>query len=140
MSRTMLVLLAAVAVLVLAGCSKQPPEVAVNDQVPAAERTEAATEGGSEGGGGGETLTFEAEDIKFTAAPRNASAGTATIELVNNGAAQHNVTIDEAGGTVVEATGGETATGDVELEPGSYDYYCSVPGHKDLMNGTLTVK
>nr|MBA2529196.1 lipoprotein [Euzebyales bacterium] len=42
MSRTMLVLLAAVAVLVLAGCSKQPPEVAVNDQVPAAERTEAA--------------------------------------------------------------------------------------------------
>ena len=130
-----------VALLVAAaGCAKQPPEVAVNDQVPADARTEAAAAATEGGGGGDGTARFVAVDIAFESAPEELTAGTVTVELVNNGQAQHNVVFDDLGEEpVVQANGGETATGEVELEPGTYRYHCSVPGHEPTMNGEVEV-
>lgn len=84
---------------------------------------------------------FVAVDIAFEAAPDSLAAGTQTFELVNNGDVPHNVTIEELDdGPVVEADPGATATGEVELEAGSYTYYCSVPGHREAgMEGSLDV-
>ena len=51
------VVLLLVLVMATSACSKQDPEVSVNDQVPAAQRVEEAPEGAEEGGegeGGGE--------------------------------------------------------------------------------------
>jgi plastocyanin len=125
------------------GCSKQPPEVTLEQQVPAEMRTgEAASPGATEPGAPErETLQFAAVDIAFDEAPQEATAGEVTITLTNKGNIQHNVAFDELGGdVVVEANGGETATGDVELEPGIYTYFCAVPGHRAAgMEGTLTV-
>ena len=61
---------------------------------------------------------------------------------MNEGGSPHDVTFEELGDDpVVVAQGGETATGTAELEPGTYTYYCSVPGHRSAgMEGELTVE
>ena len=137
------ILVLAVAALALAACSAQDPEVTANDQVPADQQTSAAGEGGAsegagEGEGGGGDATWVAKDIEFESAPETLAAGETTITLTNNGAAPHNVTID--GETIVEAAGGATEEGTVNLEPGTYEYICSVPGHEQSMNGEITVE
>lgn len=85
--------------------------------------------------------TFVAVDIAYEEAPSTLPAGSHTIELVNDGALPHTVTMEELGDRdVVETAAGETATGEVELDAGSYTYYCSVPGHREAgMEGTLEV-
>lgn len=141
----LLLAVALVTMLALAGCSAEEPEFTAQDQIPAELRTEepAAGDGGDGGDGGGEpsgeVYTFVGIDIDYTDAPSEVAAGTVTFELVNEGGTPHDVTLEE-GGVIVEAQGGETATGDVTLEPGSYVYYCSVPGHRSAgMEGEFTV-
>lgn len=89
-----------------------------------------------------DALVFVAVDLEFSEAPSTAEAGEVTIGLDNQGAADHDVTIEELGDEIVaEAPGGETDTGTVELEAGTYTYYCSVPGHRPAgMEGTLEVQ
>lgn len=89
-----------------------------------------------------DALVFVAVDTAYEEAPTTAEAGELTLGLDNQGSAPHDVTIEEAEDeTVVEANGGETATGTIELEPGSYTYYCSVPGHRAAgMEGSLEVQ
>lgn len=109
---------------------------------------EAAAEDGEEGGeeGGGEipedALEFVAVDIDFEDAPETAEAGEATVAIDNQGNLPHDVTFEEVGEEpVVEADAGETATDTVELEPGTYTYYCSVGTHRESgMEGTLEVQ
>lgn len=147
MFRTRLPLVVAlVSVLALAGCTAEEPQFTAQDQIPADLRTEEPTgeDGSGDGGDGGgepsgEVYTFVGIDIDFSDAPTEVAAGAVTFELVNEGGILHDVTLEE-GDTVVEAPGGETATGNVTLEPGSYVYYCSVPGHRSAgMEGELTV-
>ena len=134
------ILVLVVAVLALAACTKQAPEVAVNDQVPAEQRTsasEASSEGGATGGGGG--ATWVAVDIAFDAAPESVPAGETTITLDNQGQTVHNVTINDE--VVVEAQAGSSEEGTFNFEAGeTYEYICSVPGHESLMNGEITVE
>ncbi|MDP8978487.1 MAG: plastocyanin/azurin family copper-binding protein [Actinomycetota bacterium] len=59
------------------------------------------------------------------------------------GSINHNVTFEGVndGEPAVEADGGETATGTVDLQPGTYTYFCSVPGHRAAgMEGTLVAR
>lgn len=135
------------AVLMLAACSKQAPEIDPQAQVPADQRTEAAADGGEgegdgEGDGGGGDATFVAVDLDFESAPDSLPAGENEITLVNEGQAVHDVTFEELGDeTVVSANGGETASGAATLEAGELTYYCSIPGHRGAgMEGTLTVE
>ncbi len=134
------VTLALVAVLVtgvVAGAAGMRP---LEEELAAEE----AAEGGESGGepvATGDGLTWVAVDIDFEQAPSTAPAGEATIVLVNDGGAPHNVTIPEISDEpIVEAAGGETAEGTTTLEPGTYEYICSVPGHEASMNGELTVE
>lgn len=86
-------------------------------------------------------LTFIGVDIDFSQAPDTVPPGEHVVRLVNEGLLFHDVTVEELGDrTVVGANGGEAAEGRVELEPGTYTYYCSVPGHRLAgMEGTLEV-
>ena len=71
-----------------------------------------------------------------------AAAGEITIELTSEPSVQHNVVVEGVADErpVVEAAAGDTATNTVELDVGSYTFYCSVPGHRQAgMEGTLTV-
>ena len=72
----------------------------------------------------------------------SAKAGKVTIEMTNMSPIEHNVTIAK-GTTVLGATPtfvGSTKTVTVSLKPGTYTFFCSVPGHRQAgMEGTLTV-
>src|SRR5438270_355766 len=63
-----------------------------------------------------------------------------SITLENGGKIEHNLRIDAADKQVV-AKPGQTATAEFTLDqPGSYDFFCAIPGHKEAgMRGTLVV-
>ena len=71
-----------------------------------------------------------------------AKTGKVTITMTNMAPLAHNVTITQ-GSAVLGATptfqgGSRTLT--LSLKPGTYTFYCSVPGHRQAgMEGTLTV-
>jgi plastocyanin len=71
-----------------------------------------------------------------------AKAGKVTITMTNMSPLEHNVTVAK-GSTVLGATPtfqGGTKTLTLNLKPGTYTFYCSVPGHRQAgMEGTLTV-
>lgn len=63
-----------------------------------------------------------------------------TVALVNKGLSQHSFVIDELGVESPLYNGGESGSVTINAPAGEYEYYCSVPGHKEAgMVGTLTV-
>jgi plastocyanin len=107
----------------------------------------AAKEESSGGGGSASTLKFEADpngQLAYTKTSASTKAGEVTIDFNNPQSLPHDVVIEsdsgeEIGGTETVAEGEDSTT--VNLKPGTYHYYCSVPGHREAgMEGTLTVK
>ena len=97
-------------------------------------------EGTEEAGTGAQEVTVAAHDIYFDPVELNATAGSITFILPNEGAAQHDFTIDELG-IKVDLPPGATETLEVDIPAGTYQFYCSIPGHKDAgMVGTLVVE
>jgi plastocyanin len=105
--------------------------------------------GGNEkaSGGSASTLKFEADpngQLAYTATSATAKAGEVTIDFKNPQSLTHDVAIEsssgeEVGKTELIADGSDSTT--VDLKPGTYTFYCSVPGHREAgMEGTLTVK
>jgi plastocyanin len=96
----------------------------------------------------GSQLSFAADpsgELRFTKAPTTANAGRTTIKFTNSASLAHNLTVQqETSGPVLGATptfAAGTKTLTLELKPGTYTYYCTVPGHRQAgMQGTLTVK
>jgi plastocyanin len=81
-------------------------------------------------------------ELSYSTKSLTAKAGKVTIEMTNMSPVEHNVTVAE-GTKVLGATpsfvgGSKTLT--LNLKPGTYTFYCSVPGHRQAgMEGTLTV-
>jgi plastocyanin len=82
--------------------------------------------------------------LKFTKSSLSAKAGKVSITFTNASPVPHNLTIQQGtSGPTVGATptfqgGGKTVT--ATLKPGTYTFFCSVPGHRAAgMQGTLTV-
>jgi uncharacterized cupredoxin-like copper-binding protein len=89
------------------------------------------------------SIEVEAGDLYFEPDALAASAGEITVTLDNVGAIEHDFVVEEPGD--VDVVGmvapGESATGTIELEPGTYTVYCSVPGHRAAgMEATLDVQ
>ena len=100
-----------------------------------------------EGGGTGSTLEFEADpngQLAFTTTEATAKAGTVTIDFTNPQPLPHDVKIESSSGEEIggtETVSEDSGSATVNLKPGTYTFYCSVPGHRDAgMEGTLTVK
>lgn len=92
----------------------------------------------------GGTLTIPADPtgaLAYTSDKANAPAGALTIASPNESPIQHNIAL-KPGGPVGPVVGsGGNSTFKATLKPGSYTFYCSVPGHEaGGMKGTLTVK
>jgi plastocyanin len=92
-------------------------------------------------------LSLEANpqgQLKYNTSALTAKAGKVTIDFKNMSPLGHNVTVESPGGGTLGATetfqgGSKTLT--LNLKPGTYKFYCSVPGHRQAgMEGTLIVK
>ena len=99
----------------------------------------------STGAGASSSLSLAANpegQLKYNTTTLSAKAGTVTITFTNDSPVEHNVTIAQGskvlGATPTFAGGSKTLT--LNLQPGTYTFYCSVPGHRQAgMEGTLTV-
>jgi plastocyanin len=88
------------------------------------------------GGGGGKMVGVTLENYKIIVAGGNTlKPGTYTFHVSNKGPSDHNLTINGPG-VSNQATPtfpqGQTQNLTVTLKNGTYAFYCSVPGHKEL--------
>lgn len=140
--------IASVALVACGGSSNSSSEESSATATTGAEETGASGgEGKGESSAGGSTLKFEADpsgQLAFTTTHATAKAGKVTIDFTNPQALPHDVKIEsssgeEIGGTETVSEGSNSAT--VNLKPGTYTFYCSIPGHREAgMEGTLVVK
>jgi plastocyanin len=137
-------LLAVTAVLALAGCGGSDEKSSGSSS---SNSSDSSGGGGGEtasSSGGGETLKLAADKsaLKFDKSSLTAKAGKVTLEMSNPSQLPHAVAIKGNGVDVDGKTvgNGETSTASTDLKPGTYTFYCPVPGHEAAgMKGTLTV-
>jgi plastocyanin len=141
----------ALGLIALSGCgsSSSSSSPASTPATPAATATTSAssTPASSSAGAAGSALSLEANregQLEYNTKSLSAKAGKVTIDFTNRAPLGHNVTVETAAGTTVGATPtfqGESKTLTVDLKPGTYKFFCSVPGHRMAgMEGTITVK
>jgi plastocyanin len=147
------------AALALAACggSDDTTSVTVEETGGAAAESEAggeegaAEEGGAEAEGGtagtAAAIAFEANpegQLAFEEKEVTAKAGEDTIDLTNQSSTPHDVSIEDSAGKTIaqtEITSEGSAATTADLKPGTYTFYCSVPGHREAgMEGKLVVK
>ena len=98
--------------------------------------------GGGSGAPSGRAITIKALDIKYDTTTLSAKVGeTLTVTLENDGALEHSFVIDELNVKIEHVQPGQKGSATFTLSsPGTYTYYCDVPGHRQAkMAGTLTV-
>lgn len=82
--------------------------------------------------------------LAYTVTSETAEAGATELEIVNEQPVPHDVALEDESGEEIGATEvvtNDTSSTEVELEPGTYTFFCTVPGHREAgMEGTLTVE
>jgi uncharacterized cupredoxin-like copper-binding protein len=90
-----------------------------------------------------ESVALTATEFKFDPADVTVdTAGKVTFTVTNDGQQTHALEVE--GNGVEEETdsiaAGESGTLTVDLEPGEYEFYCPIDGHREQgMEGKLTV-
>ena len=127
MRRTLLLTILALAVLAPAGCGSDDGDEA----------------GGTTAAAGEQSVDLTATEFQFDPADVSLdAAGTVTFTVSNDGRQEHALEvegndIEEETDTIAPGTSGSLT---VELEPGEYELYCPIDGHRDQgMEGTLVV-
>jgi plastocyanin len=114
------------------------------DTGPLAQAGAAQAEGTAEAEGG--TLEIPADpggSLAYTFADAVAPPGQLAIESPNESSVPHNIALEGNGvneeGPVVQDGG--VSDIEVDVQPGEYTFFCSVPGHREAgMEGPLTVE
>jgi uncharacterized cupredoxin-like copper-binding protein len=144
-SAALFALLLAAFALVACGSGDDTTSEATTEAPPAQEK-----EGEKEAEGdtaGALTLDFEADpdgQLAYTTDEATSEPGKVTVNLSNPAPVPHDVRIEDAkgkdiGGTEVISEGNDS--GMVNLKPGEFKFFCSVPGHRQAgMEGTLSVE
>ncbi|HEY2636828.1 MAG TPA: plastocyanin/azurin family copper-binding protein [Solirubrobacteraceae bacterium] len=81
--------------------------------------------------------------LAYLVSSATATPGKVTLDSVNKSSTPHDIAIKGPGASAVGkvVSGGATSSISVNLKPGKYTFYCSVPGHEQAgMKGTITVK
>jgi plastocyanin len=155
MKKAAVALLFILAALALAACggsdsssSESAPAETTAEESGGAEG--GAKEGGAEAEGGSEgspsAVEFEAASsgLAYTTDFNEAKAGKVTVDFTNPQAVPHDVAIESENGEVlgqVETVAEGSDSTAIDLKPGTYTFFCTVPGHREAgMEGTLTVK
>ena len=135
--RHMIALLLLPAALLAAGCGGGSSGGGSSSSTPAS--TPASVPAG-----GGQVIDIPISDsgFSFTKTSVTAKAGTVTLNAMNPQSVPHDISLKGNGVDVKgsEVDNGGTSTVTADLKPGTYEFYCSVPGHEQAgMKGTLTV-
>lgn len=101
---------------------------------------------GGDGGDGGtpaDVVVIGNDRLRFDKETYTATAGSISIELVNDGMQPHTLVFDDDDIDFEKlrvSSKGDTDRGTVELTPGTYTFYCDVVGHRSAgMEATLVV-
>ena len=140
------VLLAATALAMfgLAACGGDDDDGG-NSSTTAADTSATTTTTGAAGGAASTVDITAAADgsFAFDQTDLSTKAGTVTVNFNNPATLSHDVVIEDESGNEVGKTdliSQKSAETTVELQPGSYTFFCDVPGHREGgMEGTLTV-
>ncbi len=151
-----------VGLLAIAGCGSSSNSASSSPSTPPATSTpSSATEtpttsstasapaqapaGGTTSSGQALALAANPEgQLKYDKTSLTAKAGKVSIDFTNMSPEGHNMTLASSSGAVIGATptfqgGSKTLT--LNLKPGTYTFFCSVPGHRAAgMEGTLKVQ
>ena len=127
-------ILAALTVVAVAGCGT----AGGGSNAPAASATSATV-----GAPSTATTAVTERDFKFDEPSLSIPSGTA-LEVTNAGPTVHNLAIRNESGAVLATTkdlkAGTSETLPLSLPAGSYQIFCSLPGHESLgLKGTLTI-
>jgi plastocyanin len=108
------------------------------------EESGGSAEGGTAGGGAALDIEAAPSGLAYASDSASAEAGKVTVNFTNPQPLTHDVAIEDSSGKTIGKTeliaeGSDSAT--VDLKPGEYTFYCSVPGHREAgMEGTLSVE
>lgn len=143
--RILALLSVSLAMVLAAGCGGD--DGSSDTSATTTETTGTTTESAGSAGGGITTVALD----EFSFDPKDLTVARGdTIEVKNDGAVAHNLTIEKGpdpneksqklAGTST-FLGGKSEKLDVKLAPGKYAMVCTVSGHRDAgMVGTITVK
>jgi plastocyanin len=143
----------AIGLLALAGCGSSSSSTSSSTSTPASQpaaSTPASTPTSSTpapaSGGATQALSLAANpegQLAYDKTSLTAKAGKISIDFTNMAPVGHNVTVASSSGAIAGTTPtfqGGSKTVSLNLKPGTYKFYCSVPGHRAAgMEGTLTV-
>jgi plastocyanin len=141
-----------IGLLALAGCggSKGSSSESKASAVPATTATTPSTSPQATSppaGGSSSALSLSANSegqLAYNTKSLSAKAGKVSIDFSNSAPLAHNLTVESSSGATVGATPtfqGGSKTLSLSLKPGTYKFFCTVPGHRQAgMEGTLVVK
>lgn len=88
-------------------------------------------------------LTLDADPngaLAYVQTTLSAPSGAVDIKFTNDSSVPHDVSIEGKGTSTIISGGATTDLKISNLPPGTYTYFCTVPGHEQAgMKGTLTV-
>jgi plastocyanin len=92
----------------------------------------------------GQAITATEADFSISVDEDTLTAGSYTVEVVNNGNASHDLVIQQGDNDIAKSDSigpGDTTTLTVDLQPGEYVFYCSIGNHRQMgMEKTVTVQ
>jgi plastocyanin len=122
--------------------SKAPAEAEESGEAEQAEEEEKPT--AAKGPGGTLQLAADPSAIAYDKTELSSKPGKVTIDFTNPAALEHDVAIEGEGGEELAASeviAEGKASVSTELAPGTYTFFCTVPGHREAgMEGSLSVK
>lgn len=137
----MLVLSVGALALAATGCASVPPGSIEAEAVACPEGSDCYDVPRALGDGG--AFTIDAFEFGFDEPEGTFWAGDIEVTIQNTGDAEHNIVVidaNEGSEMPIQALGGESASGVINLFEGEYVFFCSIPGHRSQgMEGTLTV-
>jgi uncharacterized cupredoxin-like copper-binding protein len=113
---------------------------------PAAGGTTDTTPTAASSGGAGTDVKVELKEWTVNPNPIDIPAGSVKLEVSNAGQFGHDLVVQDSSGTEVGRTpvfktADSPKTLQVDLKPGTYKFFCDVPGHASKgMTTTVTVK
>lgn len=93
----------------------------------------------------GEVTFVGTADLKWeeTSKAVTLEDGPLEVTIECEGAVPHNVAFEgvDDDAIIAECSGDDSGTGTIDVEPGTYTYYCAIPGHREAgMVGEITIQ